>query len=389
MRLRMAGCGDGRRIAGLALALACALLTAACGSRPELGVLAPVTRAATIGKPVSFLVATTRRRSRDIPGAFDVNRASELNYERYVVSLPPTHKTSEIEFPKPGATPDPATDFVVRAAAAIDEKQFTAEIARRIRDRHAGAQDVMVFVHGYNTNYPEALFRGAQLVGDSAFPGVPVMFVWPSLGTLTGYLADRESVTYSRDYLEQALNQIARVPGVRSINIVAHSMGNWLAVETLRQAKIRGTSPFLPKLGEVYLMSPDIDVQVFRTQLDAIGPLRRQITVVLAKDDIALAASQRLAGGIPRLGNFLISNPRAQAEIAEYNLRIIDLSDVKGADSLSHSKFVYALPALRQIAESGALARQGEARNAGIFVVDAAGEILRTPLRVGAALIGE
>ena len=116
------------------------------------------------------------------------------------------------------------------------------------------------------------------------------------MGKVPLYLADREASTYSRDYLEQALLKMSKLPEVKEINILAHSMGNWLAVETLRQAKMKGHGDFNGKLAEVILASPDLDVNVFRTQLDVIGKLPRPMTVLVSGDDSALALSTKLAG---------------------------------------------------------------------------------------------
>jgi esterase/lipase superfamily enzyme len=368
--------------------LACALLGASlagCASSPTNDVLTPVANASSVGYPVDVLVATTRERASGQDDAFTSDRSRALNYEQYTISIPPTHRPGEIEYPGNGA-PDPATSFEVTSARSLQEADFKSVIA------HAHSHDVVVFVHGYNTNYPEALYRNAQLMHDAA-PSeigeqpVSVLFAWPSRGELTGYVADRESTTYSRDYLEKVLDEIASVPDVRNIDLIAHSMGNWLAVETLRQAKLRSRSPFLGKLRDVALIAPDIDVDVFRTQLDTIGRLKNPITVVLNKHDLALATSQRLAGNVSRVGNFLIDNQRAQDAIKRYDLRVVDLSDVKGGDSIGHSTFIKALPALTHVIQSPALA--GDGAGSHVLVVDAAGEALTAPLRLGQALMGQ
>ena len=61
-------------------------------------------------------------------------------------------------------------------------------------------REVAIFVHGYNYNFQESLFRMAQLVADGGNDVSPILFAWPSEGTVTGYVADKEAVTYSRDF---------------------------------------------------------------------------------------------------------------------------------------------------------------------------------------------
>jgi esterase/lipase superfamily enzyme len=373
---------------GLVSALISIGLTAGgCAPRPSSNVLIPVTSSVEGSKSVSILTATTRMRSEEQRAAFSNGRAHTVNYEQYTISLPPRHVSGQIEWPSetPG---NPQKDFVVSGERPLDQAGFPSAIARQLRSKNNGGGDVLVFVHGYNTNYQEAVFRMAQLTADGDFDGASVLFAWPSRGTLEGYLADRESSTYSRDYLEQVLNEIARVPNVRSINLVAHSMGNWLAVETLRQAKLRGQSPFIAKLGNVVLLSPDIDIDVFGTELDVIGKLKHPIIIALARNDLALAASQHIAGDVARAGNVLIDNPRAQAAIERYDLKVVDLSQVNDGDFLGHNKFMQALPQLVHIVQNENAAGDVSASAPGIFVVDAAGDVLATPLRIGNALLG-
>lgn len=110
--------------------------------------------------------------------------------------------------------------------------------------------------------------------------------------------------------------------------------------------------------------------------------------MVVNKHDLALAASQYLAGEISRVGNALIDKPEAQAAIEKYNLRVVDLSKVDGGDPLRHSTFIRALPALDRMIQSPALSGSSEASGMmRVLAADAAGQILRAPLRLGQSLI--
>jgi esterase/lipase superfamily enzyme len=330
------------------------------------------------------LVATTRQRSTTQSDEFTSERARKLGFERYTISVPKSHKPGEIEYP--GVHPDPSSSFVVTDAHTLDLAGFRRAIAGKKRG------DVLVFLHGYNTTYPESVFGYAQLIHDASVPSgqpnhVDVLFAWPSRGELTAYLTDRESATFSRNYLEEVLNEIATTPGVRNIDIVAHSMGNWLALETLRQARLRARSAFVGKLRGVTLVAPDIDADVFLTQLDTIGKLRSPITVVVNKHDLALAASQFLSGEIARVGNVLLDDKRARAAIEKYNLRVVDLSDVKSGDPLGHSTFVAALPALEKVIQSRAVSGSSDSLVSHVLVANAAGQALTAPIRIGQTLV--
>jgi esterase/lipase superfamily enzyme len=370
----------------LAIFAVLAVALSGCAGKPSAEVLVPANAPASTEKSVVVLAATTRERAKDSSFDFTSNRSGNINYQEYAISIPPNHLAGKIEWPS--QTPGNAqTDFVVISNRRLTKSGFGKAIETQLashRDLHGS---VSVFVHGYNTNHQEAVFRVAELKADlRSTAGTMVVFSWPSRASVTGYVADRESVTYSRDYLERVLNEIARVPNVRSINLIAHSMGNWLAVETLRQAKFREGAPFLRKLGEVVLLAPDIDVDVFRTQLDAIGKLNHPIIVAVSKDDKALAASQRIAGDVPRVGNVLIDNPRVEAAIEHYGIDVVDLSQVSSSDYFGHSKFVEALPELQSIAASGGGAGNRTIGGAGVFVLTTAGKILSAPAVIGDAL---
>ena len=100
-------------------------------------------------------------------------------------------------------------------------------------------RQALVFVHGFNTRFGEAVFRLAQIAHDANLQAVPILFTWPSRGQLLAYTYDRESANYSRDALERLLRFLQQDPSVGEIDILAHSMGNWVTMEALRQMAIR------------------------------------------------------------------------------------------------------------------------------------------------------
>ena len=47
----------------------------------------------------------------------------------------------------------------------------------------------MVFIHGFNVPFEDAIYRTAQLAHDLDFDGAPILYSWPSRGTMLGYVA--------------------------------------------------------------------------------------------------------------------------------------------------------------------------------------------------------
>ncbi|MCW1918888.1 alpha/beta fold hydrolase [Rhodobacter sp. KR11] len=281
---------------------------AACTPRGELG----FTQAAAPGR--SIFVGTTR--------AFDANgdptlfeRAETLGLARYDVAIPPEHLPGEITYPK--GEVDPQTDFAVTGKRNYtDDPAFRGDLARQLA-RNGG--EAVVFVHGYNTNFAEGLYRLAQLGQDFEVPGVLVSYSWPSRGTVAGYAYDRDSALFARDGLESLLKEL-RLAGARRINIIAHSMGSSVTMETLRQMAIAGDRATLDRLSGVILISPDLDVDVFRNLATRMGKLPEPFVIFTSQKDKALQLSGWISGEPARLGNL-----QDVSELADLKVTLVDV----------------------------------------------------------------
>lgn len=360
--------GSARIWAGLAwLTAACAALPlAGCASRPDSAVLTPVAASAPGATPVDIFVATSRARSEPGRNLFTANRSPTLNFAQFTISIPPNHVAAAIEWPS-SLPADPKTSFATIGQTALDTKAFLADVNRAAAANKSG--DVLIFIHGYNTTFEEALFRLAQLRHDVGRPVVPVLFAWPSRGEVSGYVADRDSAAYSRDYLEQLINDIHRLPNVRYVALAAHSMGSWLTVESLRQIKLRGRQ--LPKLSEVVLAAADIDVELFQTQLMAIGKLPRPITLLTSRDDGALAFSRRIGGNIDRVGLAMTDDPKVAEGVKRFGVRVIDVTSAPSDSSFKHDRYVTSVPVLAKLAAFGGVGPPPGDVAPGIYIFDA------------------
>lgn len=327
-------------------ALAMAGLLAGCGSRPQ-GTLVP-THAVAGASSVDLLVATTREAAA--PGEmFNGDRGRGLAFADIAVSIPPetARQPGEVQWPS-SATPDPAREFATLRADRID----LGEALRRMHNRtaHKPGKGVLLFVHGYNTRFEEAVYRFAQIVHDSGAQVTPILFTWPSRGKLLAYGYDRESATYSRDGLESALQALAKDPKVGEVSILAHSMGNWVTIEALRQMSIRGNG--IPtKIKNVMLAAPDVDVDVFRRQIRLIeeGRTRPDFTLFVSQDDEALAASRMLWGSTDRVGAIDPNKEPYRSKLQQASIHVVDLTDVKTDDRTGHAKFAESPEVVKMI----------------------------------------
>lgn len=280
-------------------------------------------------------VATTRQPADDPALMFTGKRSRELHFAQIDVSIPPAHRTGRVERPK-SVPPDPRTEFVaLEPVMHGGDQDFVAALTADLASRPPAERNVLVFIHGYNTTFSGALYRFAQFVHDSGYKGVPLLFTWPSGGATVDYLYDINSALASRDEVLRTLLLVDRTPAARG-DLVAHSMGNFLAIEAIRQAALMGLADKRQerKLRHVILASPDIDIDLFAKQLRAMPKNRGDVDVhiLISRDDKALLLAKRLAGGVERVG-------RDGEAAAKLGLTVIDLTEVDDTNSLNHTKF--------------------------------------------------
>jgi len=369
--------GCARRKLGFALAILCALSLSACASRPYGDLIVGTT--APGASVVDMLVATTRAPVVEPAGVlFGGARAKNFQFADIAVSIPPdtVRKAGDVQWPRT-APGDPSQDFVTVRAQRMSLAEARAEFNKRVA--RTPGHKVLIFVHGYNTRFEEAVYRFAQIVHDARVDVAPVLFTWPSGGNVIDYVYDRDSAMFSRDGLELLLTKMSENPNVGSISILAHSMGNYLTVEALRQMSIRNHG--LPsKIRDVMLASPDIDVDVFRRQIAQIDDYKHstQFTLFVSRDDKALGLSSFLARDTTRLGALDPTKEPYASMLEKSQVHVIDLTGVASQDLANHSKFASGavVGAIgERLAEGQTLtdAKQGLVESLGTFTRGAVG----------------
>jgi len=184
---------------------------------------------------------------------------------------------------------------------SIPKGRHGRKLLKWARTNRGAKRQVLIFVHGFNNTYADAVFRFAQIVHDAGTDATPLLFTWPSRARVFDYLYEKESANYSRRALEDLILRAAESPDVDDITILAHSMGTWLAAQALRGVAMRNKT--IPaKVGNVVLASSDIDVDVFRRQLIEMGPKRPQfhdlhVQTGQGSGALAMAFGRRRVGG--------------------------------------------------------------------------------------------
>jgi esterase/lipase superfamily enzyme len=351
-------------------------MLAGCGTRPSDAVLLPAKVSVKPWREVTIYAVTTRSPSEDGVG-YGSGKAEKTRYLRYIISIPQSHTPGEIEYPGPTAGPDKS--FTVIAAEHVDHAEFLQAVGRQ---KQSGKQ-IGVFVHGFNYSFQESLFRMAQMSADADVDGMAVLFAWPSLAEISGYIGDKDAAAYSRDQLTGLLTDLGRFGGKDTL-VLGHSMGGWLTMEALRQMRLTGKGREMNRL-QVVLAAPDIDLDLFRAQLEVVGRMKNPLVVLVSPDDRALKLSSLLAGD-KRAGALDIRDPSIQEEAREANVAIVDISELSSADGTNHDRFTALAALYPKLKADG---RPNEVQRAGVFVFSTIGNTISAPFRLASSAFSQ
>lgn len=276
---------------------------------------------------VPILVVSSRNVKED--GSLGTARGDGLAFGRYDVSVPPNRKAGSVTLARFSA--NPRKHFAtINNEIFNSESTFRSQLKAQLLSRAAGQRNAVVFVHGYNTGYEDGLFRFAQFYNDVDLDDVPVHYSWPSAEKVLRYGYDRDSMLYARDGFESLLRSVVAA-GADRVLIVGHSMGSMLIMETLRELAIGGNAELRSRIGGVILVSPDIDIDVFRSQARRIGTLPKPFIIFSSKRDRVLEFAANEIYGNDRVGALQLDGA-----LSDLDVNLIDVTEYsKGV--LNHS----------------------------------------------------
>mgnify|MGYP001828150282 CR=1 FL=1 len=298
--------------------LALALISAC--SHPSL----PIEDHAQSAVTQRILIAT--RTPLEAPLPFGAPRDQLMTYSRIDVGVPDTHRPGNIEW---RGRDNPQARFTLSQYGRF---QGPAGFQRSLQAHADTTDDVtLLFVHGYNSGTLKSLLRFAQINVDFQQNASSLLFAWTSANDPRAYMYDRDSVLVARDDLVDLLDTVTR-NNTRDVAIIAHSMGAFLVMETLRQIALTGRQDLGARVTWVALVSPDIDPDVFRAQAKTIEDLPPEFYILSARQDRALSLASFLTGGRGRVG--MIQSPE---QVAGLDVTVLDLSDLTDGSGGDHS----------------------------------------------------
>jgi esterase/lipase superfamily enzyme len=181
----------------------------------------------------------------------------------------------------------------------------------------------LVFVHGFNLRYEDAVLRASQIAYDLKYQGPIVLFTWPS-GAGDGFLDEqmitrtydsnlknaKESIGVFKDFLNQLRANNLKV------NLVVHSMGHQIVLPALKD--FATLNPDAKIINELILNAPDFEADEFINIADVVKENSRRITIYCSYNDRAMVASE-FYNKNPRLGGCAFSE-----SIDSINVSLVD-----------------------------------------------------------------
>lgn len=220
---------------------------------------------------------------------------------------------------------------------------------KEVSDRLVAANqsDIILYVHGFNNGFRDAVLDLNDVWHFSGRHGVPIAYTWPSGdGNLFGYFSDRESGEYTVYHLKETIRMLSAIPEVKNIHILAHSRGTDISTTALRELVIEhraaGKKPRESlKIKNLMMAAPDLDYGVVTQRLIAekFGPAFGQITIYMNEGDSALGFAQKLMRGI-RFGKLTADKQNEREAQIFNNVKNVSFVNVKGVDGfLGHGYF--------------------------------------------------
>jgi esterase/lipase superfamily enzyme len=215
------------------------------------------------------------------------------------VSIPKSHAVGEVESPsvlRLEIREDASKHVVLRGTERLADARFYEQLRERVAA--SPERELFVFVHGFNVSFEDAARRTAQIHYDLKFSGAPIFFSWPAHDKfLITYPADEKNVAWSAPHLKQFLLSVVKHGEARSVNLIAHSMGNRALASALREIQLEMRSEERI-FNQVILAAPDIDAAEFRNEIaPAMQRTAKGLTLYASSRDDALLASQLVHRG--------------------------------------------------------------------------------------------
>ncbi len=230
--------------------------------------------------------------------------------------------------------------YLLKAIRELSDSEWRGGMTARLTQKPG--REALIFVHGFNVEFWEAMVRAAQLAADLDIDGVVAAYSWPSRGNVLCYPTDRQEIIAPHiDELRKMISAIALTPGVGRVTVVAHSMGCEFLLPALKDLELelsgRKDIP-RPLIKDVIFAAPDVDLAHFAGIVPKLSRLAGRVSVYCSEKDSALSWGRWLLMSHDRAGN---QAGKLAAVLAAGKAEGVDTIDTTqaSADMIGHSDF--------------------------------------------------
>jgi esterase/lipase superfamily enzyme len=245
---------------------------------------------------LDVMVATNRRSISDSFGCYDksfaVSGDNQLKFGLCKISVPKNHANAEIPFSE-DSRKSSNDYFKILDGQSLSEQDF-------IKSLKQSKYPVLIFVHGFNVKYQEAVLRASGLAYDLKYQGPIILFSWPS-GSKDGVV---ESTLLNRTYYNNLVSAHNSIEVFKNfllklkennieINLMVHSMGHEVvlpALAQINQENLAGSNKIL--INHLILNAPDFEVMEFKKISQNLQAISANITLYCSSNDKAMIASK-------------------------------------------------------------------------------------------------
>lgn len=265
---------------------------------------------------------------------YNGQRDTQLHYDVFDIWIPENRKSGKIQHAGKNFKPQ---NFAMAGHEDLTQAHFIQAMNQAMA---AHDDSLFVFVHGYNMTFAHSIHLQAQIHQDYQHKSLPLHFSWPAAARTHQYLYDRESAMFSRRDFVQFL-QLLHQSDAQQIAIMTHSMGSFLAVESLVKLDDRGHGDVIKNIDHLILASPDVDLDVFERQWRELRSKPQKTSVILSDRDRPLQSSAAMRQNKPRIGQ-----AEATAKLEALGIAVIDLSHVKDNRDITQHFIFSSTPSL-------------------------------------------
>jgi esterase/lipase superfamily enzyme len=166
--------------------------------------------------------------------------------------------------------------------------------------------EVIVFVHGFNVKFEEAILRAAQIKYDLKFSGDIILYTWPAgadegilspLLIKTTYLNNQNNARNSINSFKNFLKSINSLG--KKTHLIVHSMGHQIVIPSISDLQKELNKKIF---SQTIFNAPDFDLEEFKKLSRSVIDSSERVTVYCSPGDNALVASKAVNSN-KRLGS--------------------------------------------------------------------------------------